>query len=309
LAETAADLPALDAHRRTLATIGVELMLIDGPAARRLAPALAPSLAGALDCPEEAQVNPYLATLALVEAGREAGVRTLFGRRPAAIAAVGDTNPRLELVGDGASTITLNAGRVVLAAGVGTPALAALVGVELPIRPRRGELVVTAGPGIACDRVLVSGRYLAAKAGSGAAPLGHGFVMERLATGQSLIGGTRVFAGDDRRATAEGVALILREAILRVPAVAAATVLRAFAGLRPATPDGRALIGALPDQPRLLVAAGHDGDGITAAPATAEILCHLLAGGAPPPIDLAPFAPTRFTPPSAGAGPGAAGTG
>lgn len=65
-------------------------------------------------------------------------------------------------------------------------------------------------------------------------------------------------------------------------------------GPRPGTPDSLPLIGALPGLPRVLVAAGHGHLGLTGAPHTGAIVAALAAGAAPG-IDLAPFAPQRFS--------------
>jgi glycine oxidase len=62
--------------------------------------------------------------------------------------------------------------------------------------------------------------------------------------------------------------------------------------LRPATPDGLPLLGALPAQPNHFIATGHYRDGILLAPATAHVMAQLLSGESPS-IDLAPFSPAR----------------
>jgi len=46
----------------------------------------------------------------------------------------------------------------------------------------------------------------------------------------------------------------------------------ARAGLRPATPDGLPMIGALPDLPTLVFATGHYRNGILLAPLTAHLV-------------------------------------
>ena len=47
-------------------------------------------------------------------------------------------------------------------------------------------------------------------------------------------------------------------------------------GLRPYTVGGVPLVGPLPGLPRVLVAAGHEGSGLTLGPATAELVLHHL---------------------------------
>ena len=67
---------------------------------------------------------------------------------------------------------------------------------------------------------------------------------------------------------------------------------QAWAGLRPATPDGLPLIGALPGVDGVYLATGHGMLGVTLAPATAALLAPLVLEGRAAP-ELAPFDPAR----------------
>ena len=55
------------------------------------------------------------------------------------------------------------------------------------------------------------------------------------------------------------------------------------------------LIGAHPSRARLWIAAGHEGHGVTTAPATAELIAALMTG-ATPPLDPAPYRVQRLLP-------------
>ena len=65
-------------------------------------------------------------------------------------------------------------------------------------------------------------------------------------------------------------------------------------GFRPSLPDSLPAIGALPGRPDVICAFGHGHLGLTQSTATAAIVADLLTGKAPG-IDMAPFAPARFT--------------
>jgi len=67
---------------------------------------------------------------------------------------------------------------------------------------------------------------------------------------------------------------------------------QAWAGLRPTTPDGLPLIGALPGLDGIYLATGHGMLGVTLAPATANLLAPLVLEGRAAP-ELAPFDPAR----------------
>jgi glycine oxidase len=83
----------------------------------------------------------------------------------------------------------------------------------------------------------------------------------------------------------------LRRAAVRVlPRLADAPVLRAWAGVRPMSPDGAPLVGPS-GPPGCFAAAGHSRNGWLLAPLTAEIIADLVFGtGAAP----AAFDPARF---------------
>jgi glycine/D-amino acid oxidase-like deaminating enzyme len=77
-----------------------------------------------------------------------------------------------------------------------------------------------------------------------------------------------------------------------MPALANLSVIRTWTGFRPTTPDKLPLIGWWTTTPGLIIAAGHEGLGITTATATAELV-GAIAGGRRSEIDAAPFSPMR----------------
>jgi len=117
------------------------------------------------------------------------------------------------------------------------------------------------------------------------------------AQGQCIIGSTRSFVGHDRRTTPEGIAAIVREAVKRMPALARVRVLRVFAGLRPYVDDKKPIIGRSGRVANLLVAAGHEGDGICLSAITGVLIAD-LATGRTPELDIAELTPDRFPPPN-----------
>jgi glycine/D-amino acid oxidase-like deaminating enzyme len=302
LIETPDDIEKMEAHAKLLRAAGIEASVIDRAALLEREPALSPTLHGGLDCPGEAQVTPYLVTLALVEAAVSLGVRTLWRTRPVAFDVAGSHIVRARLDAGEDGTVDLAAEHYVFCAGIWSRELGAMVGLDLPVVPRRGELIVTTRGRPLASRFLVSARYLTAKldpeaANASSDPLvrmGYGFTLETTPHGQHVIGNTRTFVGHDRSVSSDGYRTILAEGAKRLPALASLQVLRSFAGLRPFVPDKRPLIGRSALRTNLFVAAGHEGDGITLAPVTARIVASLVQGK-PPPVPLDGLAPDRFT--------------
>jgi glycine oxidase len=110
--------------------------------------------------------------------------------------------------------------------------------------------------------------------------------------GRAIIGATIEDAGFDKTVHLADIAHLRSRAAALLPSLAAAPQLEAWAGLRPATPDGLPLLGALPGHPNHLLATGHYRDGILLAPATALLMAQVLSGETPS-IDLTPFSPMR----------------
>lgn len=88
------------------------------------------------------------------------------------------------------------------------------------------------------------------------------------------------------------LARMLRRAIGYLPGLSGLNLIRTWTGVRAATPDGLPLIGRHPARDKLWLAVGHEGLGVTTAPATGRLLAALMTGAAPP-LDPTPFAASR----------------
>jgi glycine oxidase len=100
-------------------------------------------------------------------------------------------------------------------------------------------------------------------------------------------------AAFDVSTTAEGVAGLTAAAAELCPALAGLPVAKAWAGLRPVSPDFLPIIGRDPDNPSLIYACGHSRNGVLMAPLTADCVAALLVGETPP-ASLAAFGIERF---------------
>jgi glycine oxidase len=110
--------------------------------------------------------------------------------------------------------------------------------------------------------------------------------------GRAIIGATIEDVGFDKSIHPTDIQHLRSLAAALLPPVADAQQLETWSGLRPATPDGLPLLGALPEHPNHFIATGHYRNGILLTPATALVMAQLLTNEAPS-IDLAPFSPAR----------------
>ncbi len=67
-----------------------------------------------------------------------------------------------------------------------------------------------------------------------------------------------------------------------------------WSGLRPCSPDGLPYIGRVPQAENVVVATGHGMMGLSLGPATGKLVADVIAGNRPV-VELAPFAPGRFS--------------
>ncbi|MCL6649020.1 MAG: FAD-dependent oxidoreductase, partial [Chloroflexi bacterium] len=146
----------------------------------------------------------------------------------------------------------------------------------LPVEPVRGQLVALPRPAGLPDMVVFGQAH---------------YVLTR---GDEVIcGPTMERVGFDCEVTEEGIAHVLRHAHALCPALEGFPRLRAWAGLRPLTPDTQPIVGPEPLAPNLWYATGHGRAGILLAGITGVIVSRLMTGE-PPGFDLEPLRPDRW---------------
>jgi len=244
--------------------------------ARRLEPALTPTLRLALEIPDDHAIDPRKLTPALAQAAGAAGAEL----------ALNATVGRVIVESDRVTGVGLADGRrigvdhVVLAAGVWSDTVGGLPDeARVPIHPVKGQILRLHdpnGPGLLTHALRMTGAYLV--------PRGDG---------RYVLGATMEERGFDTTVTAGGVFELLRNAFELLPSITELVIDEVAAGLRPATPDNAPAIGpgAIPG---LHWATGHFRHGILLTPITAEIMAAMLTGEDPGELATA-FAPTRFS--------------
>ncbi len=254
-------------------SLGLTVKRLLGSEARRLEPALAPTLRLALEIPNDHAIDPRKLSAALARALSAAGGELRLG------APVGGLTTAHERV----AGVTLKDGteipaeNVVVAAGPWSSSLDGIPeGASIPIHPIKGQILRLhdpSGPGLLTRVLRMSGGYVV--------PRGDG---------RYVIGATMEERGFDTTVTAGGAFELLRNAFELLPSVTELVIDELSAGLRPATPDNAPAIGpgALGG---LHWAVGHYRHGILLTPITAELVVGALAGDGAIPDE---FAPTRF---------------
>jgi glycine oxidase len=264
--ERARALKAVAGHGR-----GLRLEWIEGEPLRRLEPALSPALLGAAYSPEQRHVNPGLLTQAFARAAFGRGAILRQGTAVGAFLRHGDRVIGIR-TGDADA---VGAGQIVLAAGPWTRPLARKLGVDVPTRPMRGQMIAYRSTLV---RHIVSGE--------------EGYLIPKLG-GFLYAGATVEDVGFRPHITKRGLAWLRGMAHGLAPGLRSAEVASAWAGLRPGSPDGLPIIGPLPGWENVYVASGHFRNGILLAPITGRLIAQLVTEGKTE-LPLAPFSAERF---------------
>ncbi len=276
---------------------GLRVDLLDAQTLRSRVPALAEDIAAGIWCPSDATLNPMALAYGMTVTAQESGARVLpytevlSIKKDAGGAAVGVSTSDGDLTAD----------RVVCAAGVWTPGILQTVGVDVPIRPRKGHVLVAQRGSSPYQGAVQEFGYqktiLGMKRGrvpSALKEYGIAFVYEYTRDGNFLVGASRQFAGFSREVDPDVVRWLARRAIRFVPGLSDINVIRIYTGFRPHTPDHRPIVSRVPGVPGLFIAAGHEGAGVGLAAVTGRLTADLVCGRAPV-IDPEPLQLGRFT--------------
>jgi glycine/D-amino acid oxidase-like deaminating enzyme len=275
------------ARLEPLRAAGVECELLDAAEVRAAEPELRGELAGASRFPRDLQCAPRAIARALARLAAGQGVRVEEGREVLALRLRGG-----EVAGLETAAGEIAAGQVVLAAGAWSAALARAAGLELPLEPRKGQLVrLERRPGFFRHK-LIDGAYMASVS-SPVAGLQVSTVMENTLDGHVLVGSSRERRGFDLEVDPGVSEAMLAHAAELAPGLRDLRVESAWAGLRPWLPDGLPAIGRSRAAGGLWVATGHEGAGVAHGPITGGLLAQAICGE-PADLDLAPFDPDRF---------------
>jgi glycine/D-amino acid oxidase-like deaminating enzyme len=251
--------------RADAGNLGYDYEMLDRDAVADMVPGLGPEVVGASYTPYDCECTPLFVLRAL-----HAAVTGLGGRYV--------PNARVTAVATGGGTFTVDAGgvrasapKIVLAAGLGSTALAPGLGLAMPLRPERGQLIVT-------ERARRS------------IPMTLGLIRQT-AEGGFMIGRSAEDVGLDDRTTTAAMGSIAATAVRLLPYIAGLRVVRAWGGLRVMAPDAFPIYDRSEEFPGAFAATCHSAVTLGAAHAL-DLAPAILEDRLPP--ELASFTAKRF---------------
>lgn len=287
VASQESSLASLDRFSTSQRNFGIRSERLDPAQLRDLEPNITSRALGAALYPEDSQVQPILAASHLLRLAREAGAELLVRAPVTAMLRDGE-----RVIGVRTPLGDVHAHAIVNATGTWAGELGRLAGVDVPVLPRRGYVLVTERMPAMVHHKVYAAEYVD-NVGSSDAGLQASPVVEGTPAGTILIGSSRERVGFDSAVSPIALRTIARNAVSLFPFLERTRILRHYHGFRPYCPDHLPVIGPDPRAPGLWHAAGHEGAGIGLAAGTGKILAQALSGEQTD-VPLAPFRPERF---------------
>jgi hydrogen cyanide synthase HcnC len=252
------------------AMVKYDYAMLDAARVKAMLPPVGREVVGASYCPLDGHVN----SLRLLR-GLHAGMQQL-----GATYLADHVVERIDHLDGGFRLTTrhaeVRAGKIVLAAGNGNARLGPMVGLDVPVRPQRGQIIVTEKVAPFLDHPVVTVR--------------------QTDEGGVMIGDSVEEAGWDTTVGAGVVSAMAERAVRMFPQLGRLNVVRTWAALRVMTPDGFPIYQQSVSCPGAFVATCHSG--VTLAAAHALVLAPLIARGDLPAEQFGVFSARRFDVPA-----------
>lgn len=265
LSEAELEARAAMIHRMSNQSGDIGIRVVDRAEARAMVPGLGDAVVGGTYCPMDGHANPLFLLQALQASFQKAKGDYLPRHHVAQIAARDEGF----VIDCGGAQIFCQ--KLVLAAGLGSRDLAPMVGLDMPVKPLRGQILVT-------ERMR---RFLHYPT----------HVVRQTQEGTVMLGDSHEDVGFDT-----GTAIPVQQQIaarnLRVfPALRDAKLIRSWSALRVMSPDGHPIYEQSAAHPNAFSAACHSGVTLAGAHALAYAPA-ILTGTLPE--ELLPFSSQRF---------------
>src|SRR5690625_2852311 len=273
---------------------GLKFNVLDPQDIRNESPYFADNIPGGLECETDSLINPYLFCYSLVDkAKKEYGLRTFTQRKVTNITK--DEDFTIETTNG-----TFTAKKVVNAAGVWAPFIGEMLSIDIPITPRKGHILVGSRQEPVMMRNVMEFGYLMNKFGreriadEATSKYGVALVLEPTDSQNFLMGSSREFVGYNEKVDINVVETIAKRAMRFFPKMHDFNMIRAYTGFRPFTEDHLPIVSEVDEFPGYVIAAGHEGDGISLATVTGKVVEELLQDKNDTIIPLEPLAFNRF---------------
>jgi sarcosine oxidase subunit beta len=303
VAKSAYQVPLLHRRYQELTQMGMDVEFWDEEKLRRFPGGSAAPFLAVIESHADGQVNPFRTTYGFALAAKRQGAVI---RTEAPVTEIKRARNRVQAVvlENGES---IGCGHVVCAAGAWSRTIGKLVGLDIPIEPQRGQLIITEQVPAAEYPYILDADYLATAYGimpegededaRSRFSLGIGASYAQEPTGNWTIGSSRDMAGFVKASSPEVLKGMASHLLGFLPGMRSINCIRFIAGWRPyCVTDGHPILGRVLERPGFSIATGHAGEGIALAPITGKLIAEEITTGKTS-LPLDPFRYERFATP------------
>jgi sarcosine oxidase subunit beta len=259
---------------------GLDIELIDKKTVKKYHPFVKENIVASTHGTEDSQVNPLFTMRAFMGNAISAGMDVYKGTE------VVELNKKSSFWQLRLSTGTeIETENVINAAGAWAADVGKLIGIDIPITSKKGQIAVTENiPQLGRENIW-SAEYIISKLNPELVKssdihkeLGIGLSMSQTSDGNYLIGSTRESGNYNKNTNYEAIRILVNQAVDFFPILKNIHIIRTFAGFRPACVDGKPIISEVKGNEGFYIAAGHEGDGIAMAPITGKLISQMICG-------------------------------
>jgi sarcosine oxidase, subunit beta len=261
LARTEAQLDGLRKAAAFQNQHGVRTKILAPEGAKEVVPPLSTEgVLGAAFNPDDGTLFPWPVVHGVADAVRREGIEIVTNAEVQGFDTQGD-----RVLGVRTSAGAIGADHVVLAAGAHSPQVAKLLGIEIPTKPQRHEILVTEAVKPYLDPMLVD--------------LSNGLYASQAMRGEIVGGISYPHVDGHSQESSLDFSTTFAKALLRLlPQLSGVNMLRQWAGSYDIAPDGRPILGRAGGFSNFYVSCGYTGHGFMIAPMTGQLIAELITG-------------------------------
>ncbi len=290
-------IPMLKSFVKKQQAHGLDISLLDKSKTHTLQPGLSSKVIASVYSKNDCSIYPFHLTLAYIKAAKKNGAKVLLHNKVSNIQMKNKissySKARFKVItpyNEISTPIVINA------AGVSADKIGKMVGLEIPVSPTRGQIIITEQVPHLINSQIIDADFVIAKhylAQQHSPALKIGLTLSQSRTGNLIIGGCREQAGIDTNTSFSTIRDILKNAASFFPVFEDINMIRTFAGLRPSTPDHLPII-APTSVSGFYIASGLGGDGLSLAPIVGKIMSEIITKNRCEMVDVKSLCLERF---------------
>lgn len=262
---------------------GYEMRMVDNYEMQQMEPYLAKDLIGGIWTDPDSSMSPYKLCYAFVEEGKKHGLKVFHYHTVMDIL----RNEKGGVEGVVTDKGTIKTKKVVNCAGPWARELGKMVGIDIPIFPRKGTILISEKTFKVCNQKVHEFGYMLSKfedinfkrnVSDLVERHNVAFNIEPTEADNFLLGGNREYKGFDITTELEVMKAIAERGMRFFPIIKEINMIRAYSGVRPWCVGQLPIVSEVEEVPGYYIAAGHEGDGISLSGITGRMVAQIMAG-------------------------------